>query len=142
MTYLVNVNVWLACALAGHVHHAAAAEWVNGPEAERLVFCRVTQQGLLWLLTNSQVMGANVLPAARAWQVYDSFRMDSRVAFVSEPPGLETAWRALTRHPHSGPNYWTDSYLAAFASLAGYGVVTFDRALARHTGIEVRVLAR
>ena len=46
MNYLIDVNVWVALALIGHLHHAVAREWFEQIETERLVFCRVTQKGL------------------------------------------------------------------------------------------------
>ena len=54
MTYLADVNVWVALALAGHVHNAIAQQWFEEAETERILFCRTTQKGLLRLLTNSR----------------------------------------------------------------------------------------
>lgn len=141
MTYLADVNVWLALAVVEHIHHKAAVEWFGESEEDRIVFCRTTQKGLLRLLTNRHVMGDDVLTAARAWEAYDILRENPRVRFVQEPPGLEDSWREATRHPHAGPNFWTDAYLAAFASAAGYVLLTFDRALAAHRGVRTRLLA-
>ena len=141
MNYLTDVNVWVALALAGHIHHAIARQWFQESETDLILFCRTTQKGFLRLLTNPRVMGQNVLAAKQAWDLYDAFRMDNRVMFAEEPPELETAWRAATRHPHAGPNFWTDAYLAAFAATAGLTVVTFDRGFRRHRGVSVRLLA-
>jgi predicted nucleic acid-binding protein len=47
-----------------------------------------------------------------------------------EPPGLEDNWRALTMRETHGSNWWTDTYLAAFASAAAFTLVTFDVRLA------------
>jgi toxin-antitoxin system PIN domain toxin len=97
--------------------------------------------GLLRLLTNHKVMGANVLTPADAWRVYASLRDDDRVQYAEEPPHLEDGWRAAVRHLGTGPNFWTDAYLAAFAEAGEYTIVTFDRGFLRHRGVSVRLLA-
>ena len=98
-----------------------------------MAFCRVTQAGFLRLLNNARVMGPNVLNARAAWGIYDALRSDGRVRFAAEPTGLEEHWRRATRHTHSGPNFWTEAYLKAFAAEAELTLVTFDQALTRHT---------
>jgi hypothetical protein len=138
MRYLVDVNVWVALSLPGHVHHAEARDWFGDPDMHsRLFFCRVTQHGFLRLLTNSKVMGSNVLSAAGAWRYYDLLMYDDRVGFASEPPELERMWRGITRQPHSRPNLWTDAYLLGFARAAGLGIVTFDRWFRQHKDMNV-----
>jgi predicted nucleic acid-binding protein len=86
-------------------------------------------------------MGSNVVPAAEAWKLYESLFQDSRVRFAPEPPSLEEAWRTHTRAHHQGHNFWTDAYLAAFATAADLTLLTFDSAFARRKGLHVRVLA-
>ncbi|HXP84349.1 MAG TPA: TA system VapC family ribonuclease toxin [Bryobacteraceae bacterium] len=140
MTYLADVNVWIALTNPGHQHRSSAAEWFSASAPDLIAFCRTTQKGLLRLLTNRHVMGANVLNAEDAWDVYDDFFKTGRVRFAEEPPGIERAWREATRGPHTGPNFWTDAYLAAFAIAAGYTVVTFDRGFKRHTAVRLRLL--
>ena len=140
MTCLPDVNVWVALALSGHLHQAAAKAWFNDTDADEISFCRVTQHGFLRLLTNSRVTGENVLSSRQAWATYDVFYQDPRVRFAEEPDGLEVAWRDATRHPHAGPSLWTDAYLSAFAAAAGFTIVTFDRAFRRHTGVNVQLL--
>ena len=73
MNYLADLNVWVALALAGHVHHGAARIWFEEPQTRQIHFCRITQMGLLRLLTNRKVMGANVLAGTAAWDVYNAF---------------------------------------------------------------------
>lgn len=140
MTYLADVNVRVALAVVDHTHHVAAMEWLEKSDADDIAFCRVTQNGFLRLLTNRRVLGDDVLTAPRAWDVYDMLRRNSRVVFASEPHGLETAWREATRHSHTGPNFWTDAYLTAFAFAKEYTLVTFDRALARQRRAHIRLL--
>jgi toxin-antitoxin system PIN domain toxin len=131
MTYLADVNFWLALAVDNHVHHATAAEWIRNYPEDYLAFCRMTQNGLLRLLTNPHVMGSDVLTAARAWEAYDTLCENRSVLFADEPVGVERTWRSHTRHSRKVPNFWTDAYLAAFTTAAGFTLVTFDHALAK-----------
>ena len=126
-----DVNVWVALTFEGHVHHDAAKEWFESLPAEvRLIFCRVTQLGLLRLLTTEAVMGAReVMSQAEAWETYDRWLEDDRVSLSDEPPALERAFRAMSRLRHPAPKDWADSYLAAFASESDLTLVTFDRTL-------------
>ena len=56
MTYLPDVNVWIALAVSGQVHHRTASVWLEEAGDEIITFCRVTQLGFLRLLTNQRVM--------------------------------------------------------------------------------------
>jgi predicted nucleic acid-binding protein len=98
----------------------------------RLFFCRFTQLGLLRLLTAEAVMGRDeVMSQEQAWKAYDYFLQDERIAFLSEPEGIEAPFRAMTRLRQSAPKDWADSYLAAFAHAAQLTLVTFDRGFFR-----------
>ncbi len=125
-----DINVWVALTYDRHVHHITARKWFEGvaPTA-RLFFCRLTQLGLLRLLTAEAVMGRDeVMTQEEAWKAYDRWLRDERVEFLDEPVGLEAHFRGLTRSPHPAPKDWADSYLAAFAVALRLTVVTFDRA--------------
>ena len=141
MTCLADVNFWIALTVDEHVHHAAAAEWLENSAGDRVAFCRITQNGFLRLLTNPSVMKRDVLTSAGAWAAYDTLSTNPQIRFVEEPEGLEQSWRNLTRRFSKGPNFWTDAYLAAFADAAGFSLVTFDRDLARHAGRRAHLLA-
>lgn len=103
--------------------------WLESIEAAEVAFCRVTQMGMLRLLTNQTVMGTEVLSSSRAWQVYRTMLADERVQFAPEPFSMEQEWRKLTSQSTPSPNVWTDAYLAAFARAGGMQLVTFDRAM-------------
>ena len=94
-----------------------------------LVFCRLTQLGLLRLLTTAAVMGDEVMTQPQAWGVYDRWQRDPRVELVEEPAELEAQFRALTRLRQSATKDWADSYLAAFATVGQLTLVTFDKGL-------------
>ena len=125
-----DINVWVALTYDRHVHHRAARKWFETlAPITRLFFCRITQLGLLRLLSAPAVMGPDQAKSQRdAWRAYDSWLEDERVEFLDEPNGLDTQFRALTRSPHASPKDWADSYLAAFAQSSRLTVVTFDRA--------------
>jgi hypothetical protein len=141
MTCLPDVNVWVALAVAEHVHHRSARLWFDAIQDDSIVFCRVTQMGFLRLLTNPRVMAADALTPSRAWRVLDAFYADSRILLAPEPPGLEPSWRALTKPRTPGANFWTDAYLAAFASAAGHTLVTFDKGFRGFDRLKLRLLA-
>jgi toxin-antitoxin system PIN domain toxin len=128
-TCLPDVNVWLALATRRSVHHRAATEWANGFDSD-LLFCRITQMGLLRLLTNHSVMGSEILSPARAWAVYDRIAADARVGYLHEPGDIEHQWRRICVRAGTAGATWTASYLLAVASQADLVVATFDRGLA------------
>ncbi len=74
-------------------------------------------------------MGSEVMTQAEAWQIYDRWLDDPRVAFLDEPHGLEEAFRDYARRRIPAPKEWADSYLLAFAAVSGLRLVTFDQAL-------------
>ncbi len=135
-----DVNVWLALTYERHVHHGAAKSWFESlDDSARLFFCRVTQLGLLRLLTTEAVMGVEeVMSQSAAWKSYDRWLQDDRVSFLAEPPGLEDAFRATSRLRRPAPKDWADSYLAAFALVSNLTLVTFDQALHRKARLAIR----
>ncbi|HWG22021.1 MAG TPA: TA system VapC family ribonuclease toxin [Terracidiphilus sp.] len=122
-----DVNVWVAFTSDQHVHHSAAKGWFQSLGAEQIAFCRIAELGFLRLLTNSRVMGEDVLDPIHAWRVYDDLRSDPQIIFLPEQAGFSEYWRQVGDQIAGGPNAWTDAYLAAFAAHAGATVVTFDR---------------
>ena len=71
---LADVNIWLATLVEQHPHHAQAIHWWRNdllPEHGTVYFCRVTQLGLLRLLTNTTVMGPSCRTCGQAWSNYE-----------------------------------------------------------------------
>lgn len=136
-----DVNVWLALTYERHVHHSAAKKWFESlDESVRLFFCRITQLGLLRLLTTEAVMGREeVMGQAAAWEAYGSWLRDDRVSFLAEPPGLEDTFRTMSHLRRPAPKDWADSYLAAFALVSDLTLVTFDQALYRKSRAAIRL---
>ena len=124
-----DINVWIALTIERHVHHSRATKWFDSVGGSgRLFFCRITQMGLLRLLTLEAVMGPNeVMAQAQAWKTYDRWLQDDRIGFLDEPPEIEAAFRALTQSGQAAPKDWADSYLAAFALATQLTLVTFDQ---------------
>jgi uncharacterized protein len=134
-SFFPDLNVWLALSVSGHVHSVAAWRWMNLlPRQTKLLFSRYTQVGLLRLLTNTPVMGQQVLTLNRAWHVYDTWLKDPRVMLHPEPRELDHAFRQATASFGGKPasNFVGDCYLLAYARSAGAALVTFDRPLARY----------
>ena len=100
-------------------------------EADELALCRVTQMGLLRLLTNAAITKDDVLTRRQAWEILEQLMEDTRVRMLREPAGLEQIWKAFSRREDRSHLLWTDDYLAAFAQAGNDELVTFDRAFSR-----------
>jgi toxin-antitoxin system PIN domain toxin len=142
-SYFPDVNVWLALAYRGHLHHPIASAWFERVEAEEAVFCRFTQLSFLRLLTHPAVMRDEVKTQQEAWKAYDQLSSDARVSFFPEtdPERVEATLRALTASSRFAHQQWPDAYLAAFAKASGLTLVTFDKALGKLAGKECVLLA-
>jgi toxin-antitoxin system PIN domain toxin len=136
---LPDVNILLALVAAGHTHHANALEWFEAQENDSVAICRVTQMGLLRLLTNPKVLSGHC-SIQRAFEISNELLADRRVFFEYEPPELETAWAALMQHPAAKASSWTDAYLAAFAQKHDYSMATFDRDFKRWADLKLSLL--
>jgi hypothetical protein len=125
-SYLADVNVWVAIADQNHLHHSAARSWFLTQDRQQICFCRFTQMGLLRLLTNRKVMGAEVLSQRGAWGVIDQFMANHRVRYVEEPAGVTAVFRELTQSTLASHGAWSDAYIAAVALCGGLTAVSFD----------------
>jgi len=141
---LLDVNIWLALVLSKHTHHRAAHAWLDGEqESANLCFCRVTQQGLVRLLTTAEVLagyGNPPLTNREAWDVIDGFMKDERFTFANEPEGVEETWKTLAIRDTHSPKLWMDAYLAAFAFRSGFQMITTDKAFSQFSGLDLLVL--
>jgi len=123
-----DLNVWLALATPEHVHAAVARRWWE-EEAGAIAFSRLTQLGLLRLMTTAAVMDGKPLSMTEAWRVYDRFYDDDRVIFIGEPPDAEKRFREKAARRSASPKLWADAWLLALAHAAEGVLVTFDKAL-------------
>ena len=127
-----DVNVWFALAHKVHPHHASASVWAKTIGNVRPVcFCRVTQLGLLRILTTREAMQGDAMTQAEAWKAYDLFFRNPNTTYAEEPSGLNRRFRDHTTFDKFSPKHWADGYLAAFAEAGSYSLVSFDKALAK-----------
>jgi toxin-antitoxin system PIN domain toxin len=127
-----DLNVWVALTYSKHVHHDGATRWFTSlPEDARLCFCRFTQISFLRLLTTPAVMGDEVLSQTKAWNYYDDWLTEGAALFLEEPALVESTFRSFTHSRNSSSKDWADSYIAAFASILGLRLVTFDKGFER-----------
>ena len=137
---LVDVGVWLAAVWGRHVHHPVTADWF-GKEANDILFCRVTQMGLLRLMSNPAIMGGDAVDRSQAWRTFDQLWADERILWADEPAELDAVWRAISERDDKCHKLWTDDYLAAFAQSTDATLVTLDRRIpARYPSVRVELL--
>jgi uncharacterized protein len=137
---LVDVGVWLAAVWGRHVHHPVTAGWF-GKEADDILFCRVTQMGLLRLLSNPAIMGDDAIDRSQAWRTFDQIWADERVLWADEPAELDAVWRAISARDDKSHKLWTGDYVAAFAQASDATLVTLDRKMAaRYPSVRVELL--
>ncbi len=137
---LPDVNVWVARAVTSHVNHISARSWFLAQTDQSCLFCRMTQQGMLRLISNPSVTSPGTQTLIEAWQTYDRIRHDKRVGYMTEPDGIEPIWRSFTQLGTFSPKLWNDAYLAAFAIVCGFEFVTFDKAFTRYPGLRLTTL--
>jgi uncharacterized protein len=137
---LVDVGVWLAAVWGRHVHHPVAAEWF-GKQSDDLAFCRVTQMGLLRLLSNPAIMGDDAVDRSQAWRTFDQLWADERVLMADEPDELDAVWRAISARDDKSHKLWTGDYLAAFAQASDATLAALDSKLhSRYPSVRVESL--
>jgi toxin-antitoxin system PIN domain toxin len=123
-----DINVWLALAAPEHPHNSLADRWWRQHDGP-IGFARLSQLGLLRLMTTAAAMDGKPLTIAEAWHVYDRFYDDDRVTFVAEPSEVEKEFRERAVGRIASPKIWADAWLLAVAEAAGGVLVTFDKAL-------------
>jgi toxin-antitoxin system PIN domain toxin len=142
VVFLADVNVLIALLHAEHPHSLRANAWLDRLSSPDLVgLCRITQMGLLRLMTNSRWLKSEAREADEVWSGWGALLADGRFRFLDEPSSLEREWRRLTAGLARGRMVETDSYLAAFAISAGIPIVTFDRGFERWPRLRVEIPA-
>lgn len=133
-SYLIDINVWLALSWNQHTHYSLAHSWLRkqGPASSKLLFCRITQLGLLRLLSNKAILGDEALLLSEAFLVFDRWMADPRCEFATEASDLNVPLRKVAgSFPKKGATKaLMDSYLVAFAFLERATLVTLDQGLA------------
>lgn len=134
-TDLLDLNVWLALAVADHPAHAGARRYWYQEAGSRIAFCRLTVLGFLRLSTNPTVMGGNPFTVREAWEAYRAFRRLDEVVLAAEPVSCEAVLESWVLGTIV-PRLWTDAYLAAFARAGGFRLVSFDGDFSRFDGLD------
>jgi uncharacterized protein len=141
MRHLCDSNVFVSLVMSGHQHHTVIREWFGElPMGDTAVFCRMTQNSFLRLLTTDEFMRPYTLSNAKATSTYRALVKDVRFEFAAEPPGLEENWLSSGSVSRTSPKLWMDAYLASFAELTGMRFVTFDKAFRQFTKLDLLVL--
>lgn len=138
--FLPDVNFWLALAFRSHKCHASARNWMQSAAPRSVVFCRVTQLGLLRLATNLKAFPMEAVPMNQAWRIYDELLSDDRIGFAEEPDLIAEQLRKFSQLQAFSTNVWTDAYLAAFAVAADFEMVTFDKGFAQFKNLRRTIL--
>jgi len=126
-----------------HPHHQRAINWWRRkvlPDGQEVLFCRVTQLGLLRLLSNETVMGASRRTLREAWRDYDRLLAQGPIGYLHEPDDVDQVLRSHTLDESASASLWTDAYLAAFARAADVRLATFDRGFSRFSGLRLQLL--
>jgi hypothetical protein len=143
-SFLADVNLWLATVVEAHPHHAAAmAWWRDGVlrSGSRVAMCRLTQLGLVRLLTNEQVMGPGKRSNAQAWAMQRQLLEQRNVAWVAaEPAGMDAILDELAERVGSSASFWSDAYLVALARAADMTLASFDRGYRRFPRLSLNLL--
>lgn len=135
MLDLLDTNVWVALSLADHEHHQRARRYWREESSGEFGFCRVTELGLLRLLSNRSLLGDASLDGGAAWRALSTWKREPGVVRVEEPPGLDELLAAWGSELDIRGGHWTDAYLAAFATASGCRLVSFDAGFARFPGL-------
>lgn len=142
MVYLADVNVLVALLHAAHPHQARASAWLEArSDSATIGLCRVTQLGLLRVLTNKAGLAAETHTAPEVWDAWSALLADDRFRILDEPSNLDREWRRLTGALGLGKMIETDSYLAAFALAARIPILTFDQGFQRWPDLHVEIPA-
>ena len=128
-------------AAEAHEHHESAISYWNNDSASKVLFCRVTQMGFLRHLTNKTIMRSHVLSTSQAWKKCNAFLNLREVDAMPEPEGIDSYLDRFCELGRTSPNFWTDAYLAAFASAADLRLVTFDRGFSKFRGLDLKLLS-
>ena len=140
--FLPDVNLWLALAFESHFHHQAAKNWFDPDLGRDLLVlphdsARIPPTGH----EPEGVRRGSSLAIPGVGRMYDALLADPRIAFASEPAGIEPLWRGYTARESFSPKLWNDAFLAAFARASSLELVTFDNGFRQFEGLNCTILA-
>ncbi len=132
ISFIPDVNVWIALSDTTHIHNEAAMEWLRHVRPDsNILFFRYTQVGLIRLLNTPAVMGDGLMTVREAWGIYDFWVRDPRISMHLEPRGVDELFRETMEHfaNRSAAKWVGDCYLLASAAACRGTLVTFDKGL-------------
>jgi toxin-antitoxin system PIN domain toxin len=138
--FLADVNVVFPLLVSRHQKRDAAVTWFDLTAAGDVVLSRLARLGALRLLCTAAVMGRDVLQPRAAIAALEVIEADERMVLLHEPDGLDARLKALVAACATTPNLWADAYLAAFASVAGLTLVSFDRGFSKFSDLDFLLL--
>jgi toxin-antitoxin system PIN domain toxin len=141
MEALADINILLSLADPAHESHERSSQWYDAlPRGSRLWICRYAQMGLLRLLASEAVMQGKPLTLREGWTYHAGLLKDPCIFGALEPRGLQPVWVKLSMGFGPSPKVIADAYLAAFAMVGGYTLVTLDRGFRKFAGLDAEVL--
>lgn len=122
--YLLDVNVLLALSLKTHLQHVAAAEWFHGSPGRLWATSPMTQAGLVRLLSNPGIVGAEITPQEAMARLAETMDSPSH-EFWPDTLGFTEAVREPC-DDLQGYRQVTDAYLLGLAFHNRGKLATFD----------------
>lgn len=131
MTALLDANVLIALAVAEHVHHDVAAEWLAVSNAA-FATCPITQGSLVRFLVRTGQSAVAARDVVRAIENLDSHEFwPASISFAEVATGGVVGHRQVT-----------DAYLAQLARSRSGQLATLDGGLAHlHSDVAVLIAA-
>ena len=128
---LLDVSICLAGFWPAHVFHEPTQSWLSNARDDSLGLCRVVHLGWLRLLTNSTVLGEDVLTRAEAWDFVASVLTDARFGWIDETDTVDDRFAQLAAIPDR-------SHLVSVALAGGHSFATLDTKITkRYPQLEV-----
>jgi len=128
---LYDVSAWVAAVFPSHPAHARAqAALEQATPEEPAAFCRATQISFVRLITTSALLQQYAAPHMTnqsALEVLERLCARPEITEADEPSGIFALWRRMAGVDSPSPKVWMDAYLAAFAIVGGWGLVTLDK---------------
>ncbi|MGC2191321.1 MAG: TA system VapC family ribonuclease toxin [Candidatus Dormiibacterota bacterium] len=120
LTHLLDCNVLIALAVDDHVHHLAAARWLES-SSDPVATCPITQGALVRLLLREGMSGE------QSAQTLLGINNHPRHSFWPDTIGYDSVELTLI----FGHSQVTDAYLVALTRNHHARLATFDRDLAK-----------
>ena len=127
MIGLLDVNVLVAIALPGHVHHDVAADWFLDQHTAGWATCPLTETGFVRVSTNPRLADPPV-HQTDAVEFLRSLRQRGGHEFLVDDVAMSTV-DEVGHRTIVGHRQVTDVHLLVLARRRGARLVTFDRRL-------------